>query len=99
MKNLSILIILAMFGTSFGCSQDKGSSESDSPVNFNKLVCADLIKEVTKLNGKSPMVMASKIVEMNAQDPASADKTTSCLDANLKIVCNETKCSVAKRDI
>lgn len=83
----------------FGCNQDKATPVDESPVQFNKLVCTDVINEVTKLNGKTAIEVASKIVELTAQNPDSLDKTTSCLDANLKIVCNQTKCTVAKKDI
>lgn len=82
-----------------GCKQNKANSVDESPVQLSKQFCPDVINEVMKLNGKTAMQVASKLVELNAQKPDSADKTTSCLDDNLKIVCNQTKCTVAKKDI
>ena len=95
MKKLSILIIFLIFG----CNQDKGSSGDESPLRLNTLACAEAIKELTKLNGKTAIEVASKLVEITAQDPVSIDKTTTCLDTNLKIECNQSKCLVAKKDI
>ena len=95
MKTLSILIILVMFG----CNKEKANSVDEEPIRLNSAVCSEAIGEMTKLSGRPAIEVASKLIELSALVPNSVDKTTSCLDANLKIVCNQSKCFVAKKNI
>lgn len=96
MKTLTILIILTMLG----CTKkddNTGTDSQTSPVYSKTLVCPELIKEVEKLNGKTTIEVAAKVVEFTAPDKESIDHTTNCLDSNLKIECNDGKCLVAKK--
>ena len=95
MKKLSILIILAMFG----CNKEKNKSVEDEPIRLNSAVCSEAIGEMTKLSGRPAIEVAAKLIELSVSVPVAVDKTTSCLDANLKIVCNQSKCFVAKKNI